>query len=92
MKKALFTLLLFCLGFFISACGDSSGGGSAPNFIYFPIVTDTENANNTNNSSQHPLKTITLSKDAFTIDIGKTDNITVYVDGQDKTQEATFTF
>lgn len=80
MKKALFTLLLFCLGFFISACG-GGGRGNSSGYTIIPIATDPE-----------AQKTITLSKTAFCINKWKTENITVYYDGKDITKEAIFTF
>ena len=81
MKKALFTLLLFCFGFFVSACGDGGGGNSTPNYFFYNV-----NVENTDNN-----KIITLSKNTFTINVGETDNITVTLEGEDITNKATFT-
>ena len=81
MKKALFTLLLFCLIAFASACGGGGGGSSSQGSTIIPIAIDAETS-----------KTITLSKTAFCINKGKTENITVYYDGKDVTNEAKITF
>ena len=78
-KFLIFTLCLFILGTFISACG---GGGKTtpPNSPFFPIPTPTP--------ATYPLE---LSKTEFTVNIGETDNITVTLNGEDITQTATYT-
>ena len=78
-KFLIFTLCLFILGTFISACG---GGGKTtpPNSPFFPIPTPT------------PAKySLELSQTEFTVNIGETDNITVTLNGEDITQTATYT-
>ena len=76
-KFLIFTLCLFILGTFISACG---GGGKTapPNSPFFPIPTP----------ATYPLE---LSQTEFTVNIGETDNITVTLNGEDITQTATYT-
>ncbi len=91
-KFLIFTLCLFILGTFISACGgggkttppnSACGGGgktTPPNSPFFPIPTPTP--------AKYPLE---LSKTEFTVNIGETDNITVTLNGEDITQTATYT-
>ena len=66
------------------------------------INNDISNNTNNNNTNNNPVpnidestdtsnsKTITFSKNQFNLNIGETDNIIVYVDGEEKTSEVTF--
>ena len=79
-KFTLLSLMLFVALIFTSACG--SGGSGSCDFFGYP---------NTNTENPQPVpKTITLSKYKFNIDIGSTDKIIVYVNGEDKTKDAKF--
>ena len=106
-KFVILSLLLFIAGIFTSACGSSGGGSSSTGIRFFSVAnnnteTNTNNTNNnpTNNTPEpsidnsentHNSKKITFSKNQFSINIGETDNIIVYVDGEDKTSEVIFT-
>ena len=74
-KFTLLSLMLFIALIFTSACG--SGGSGNCDFFGYPNTTP-------------ETKIITLSKYKFSIDIGSTDKIIVYVNGEDKTKDAKF--
>ena len=74
-KFTLLSLMLFIALIFTSACG--SGGSGNCDFFGYPTTSET--------------KTITLSKYKFTLDVGTTDKIIAYVNGEDKTNEVKYT-
>ena len=106
-KIVILSLLLFIAGIFTSACGSSGGGSSSTGIRFFSVANNNTETNNnetnnnpTNNTPEptidnsentHNSKKITFSKNQFSINIGETDNIIVYVDGEDKTSEVIFT-
>ena len=106
-KFVILSLLLFIAGIFTSACGSSGGGSSSTGIRFFSVANNntetnnTETNNNPTNNTPEPSidnsentnnsKKITFSKNQFSINIGETDNIIVYVDGEDKTREVIFT-
>ena len=92
-KFALLSLFIFITAI-LSACGSSGGGGNNNSTVFWGYSNNNGNPqnNNTNNepTTVNNRKFITLSKNAFTLEIGKTENIIVYLDGEDKTSEAIF--
>lgn len=94
MKKALFTLLLFCLGFFVSACG-GGGGGSGQSYTVIPIINETPAPQETTTTYNPNLPTLEVSKHEINFEFDNqdnpTENITVTLNGQDVTSQATFT-
>ena len=106
-KFVILSLLLFIAGIFTSACGSSGGGSSSTGIRFFSVANNNTETNNTetnnsptnntpepsidNSENTNNSKKITFSKNQFSINIGETDNIIVYVDGEDKTREVIFT-
>ena len=85
MKIKRYLILAFCLfilGTFISACGGGGKTAPPPSYPFIPTPTPTPTP------TKYPIE---LSKTEFTINIGETDNIIVTLNGEDITQNATYT-
>ncbi len=81
MKTKRYLILAFCLfilGTFISACGGGGKTTPPPSYPFIPTPTPTK----------YPLE---LSQTEFTVNVGATDNIIVMLNGEDITQNATYT-
>ena len=79
MKKALLTVCLIFLAVIITACG---GGGKSnpPNYPFIPPVPPEPVGQN-----------LEVSQKIFNLNIGDTDNIIVTLNGEDVTQQVTYT-
>ena len=83
MKTKRYLILAFCLfilGTFISACGGGGKTTSPPSYPFIPTPTPTP--------AKYPIE---LSQTEFTVNVGETDNIIVTLNGEDITQNATYT-
>ena len=78
MKKALLAVCLIFLAVIITACG---GGGKSnpPSYPFIPPVPPEQ------------LQNLELSQKIFNLNIGDTDNIIVTLNGEDVTQQVTYT-
>ena len=88
-KITLLSLFLF-IAIILSACGSSGGSGNTNSYYYHPADNTNNNNQQNNTPNVQENKIITLSKNQFTLDIGKTENVIVYVNGEDKTKQSTF--
>ena len=79
MKKALLTVCLIFLAVIITACG---GGGKSnpPSYPFIPPVPP-----------EPVVQNLELSQKIFNLNIGDTDNIIVTLNGEDVTQQVTYT-
>ena len=75
LRKSIVLSLMLFLFAIITSACGSGGSSSSCDFTGYPNI----------------LGKLTLSKDKFKINKGQTDKIVAYVDGKDKTQDATFT-
>ena len=82
MKKALLTVCLIFLAVIITACG---GGGKSnpPNYPFIPLEPEPEPV--------PVVQNLELSQKIFNLNIGDTDNIIVTLNGEDVTQQVTYT-
>ena len=80
MKKALLTVCLIFLAVIITACG---GGGKSnpPNYPFIPPEPEPVPV----------VQNLELSQKIFNLNIGDTDNIIVTLNGEDVTQQVTYT-
>ena len=86
---ALFSVCLFCLLIFTTACGGGGGSGSSGNFSFYPFAQQNDSNNNNNNSNNNNI--LEVSKSLVSVLVGSKDSVTVSFNGENVTNKVTYT-